>query len=133
MLNRFDKSKSELRKFGITIAVGFAVLGGIFLWRDIGAWPYLFIVSGLFLTTGLVAPKTLAPVEYVWMKVAHAIGVVVTYILLTLTYYLVITPTGLLMRLFGKDPMNRKFETDKRSYWIEVDQNEAESRPDKPY
>jgi hypothetical protein len=133
MLNKHNKSKSELRKFGITIAAGFAVFGGIFLWRDIGAWPYLFIVSGLFLTTGLVAPKILAPVEYVWMKVAHAIGVVVTYILLTMTYYLVITPTGLLMRLFGKDPMNRKFEPDKRSYWNEVDREEAESRPDKPY
>jgi NADH:ubiquinone oxidoreductase subunit 5 (subunit L)/multisubunit Na+/H+ antiporter MnhA subunit len=129
----FDKSNSDLRKFGMTIAVGFAVLGAIFLWRDLGAWRSMFVLSGLLLVIALALPKILAPLEWVWMKVAHAIGIVVTYILLTLTFYLVITTVGLLMRLFGHDPMRRKFERDKKSYWIDVDPEGSSSRPDKPY
>ena len=129
----FDKSSQELRKFGIVMAVGFGVIGSIFLWKDNQAWRYLYGIGGFFLLFGLVIPKVLAPIEWVWMKFAHTLGIVMTYILLTITYIVVITPIGLVMRLFGKDPLNRKFDKTLTSYWVSVDPHGPTSRADKPY
>jgi hypothetical protein len=127
------KSTTELRKFGLIMAAAFAVIGGLFLWRHVSAWPYLFGVGGFFLICGIIVPRILAPIEWLWMKLAHAMGIVMTYILLTLTYYIVITPVGLLMRIFGNDPMKRKFDTNNDSYWVKVDPDGPTGRPEKPY
>ena len=67
------------------------------------------------------------------MKLAHVLSIVMTSVLLTLTYYLVMTPMGFLMKLLGKDPMERKFDRGKESYWIAIDPDGPASRPDKPF
>ncbi len=127
------KSAGELRKFGLVTAAALTVLGAIFLWRHESAWPYLFGVAGFFLLSGLVIPRILAPIEWLWMKIAHVIGIMMTYVLLTLTYYIVITPVGLIMRLVGNDPLKRKFEPEADSYWVKVDPEGPTGRPEKPY
>jgi len=132
-MDMFKKSSQELRKFGITMAIAFTVFGSIFWWRDNHLWQYLYGIGGFFLVFGLILPKVLAPIEWAWMKAAHAMGIVMTYILLTLTYVIVITPIGLLMRIFGKDPLKRKFDPQTASYWVTVDPEGPASRPDKPY
>ncbi len=127
------KSKKELRNFGITIGIAFAILGGLFFWRGKPAWIYLEIIACVFLLFGLIYPKILSPVEYIWMKFAHYLGIVVTHILVTLTFYVVITPLGLLLRLLGKDLLEMNFRKKKDSYWIPSDPNGPASRPEKPY
>ena len=129
----FKKSSKELRKFGMVMAVGFGIIGSIFLWKDHQAWRYLYGIGGFFLLFGLVLPKVLEPIEWAWMKFAHALGIVMTFILLTVTYLVVITPIGLAMRAFGKDPLNRKFDKTLNSYWVAVDPLGPTSRVDKPY
>jgi hypothetical protein len=127
------KTKSELRKFGLTIGVAFAIFGGLLFWRDKPFWIYLEFVAAAFILAALLVPGLLRPVERIWMKVAHILGIVMTHIILTLAYFLVITPIGLIMRLFGRDPMRRKFDRSASSYWIPVDHDGPTSRPDKPY
>lgn len=127
------KSSTELRKFGLVMTAALALLGGLLLWQHGSAWPYLFGVGGFFLICGLFIPHMLAPIEWLWMKIAHVMGIVMTYILLTLTYYIVITLVGLIMRLVGNDPMKRKFEPEAKSYWMKVDPEGPTSRPEKPY
>lgn len=133
MTDAAKKSIRELRKFGITMAVPLALLSGLFWWRDSAAWPYLLGLAWLFLLMALIAPQMLSPIEWVWMKFAHYLGIAMTYVVLTLTFYLVVTPMGLLMRLLGKDPMERKFERNRKSYWIPVQPDGPHTRPDKPY
>ena len=132
-MEKTKKTLRELRIFGLTMTAAFAVLGMIFLWRGFPGWIVLFCISAFFLLTGLAVPIILRPVEWLWMKVAHAIGIVMTFILLTLTYYIIITIIGILMRLFGRDPMKRKFEKETDSYWTDVEPDGPTNRPEKPY
>ncbi len=128
-----NKTNKELRKFGLTLAIAFAILGSLFLWRDKPAGPYLLLIAGFFFIFGLVLPRALMPIEWVWMKVAHVLGFVMTRLLLTLTFYLVITPTGLVMRLLGKDPLRMRLVKNEKSNWVRVDPEGPTSRTDKPY
>jgi ABC-type uncharacterized transport system permease subunit len=65
-----------------------------------------------------VASRTLLRLAYVGMSyVTFPVGFVASYIVLALVYFLALTPIGLTMRLFGHDPLSRKFEPDAASYW----------------
>ncbi len=127
------KSSRELRKFGITMAIACIVVGAILFFRDKSAWIYLAYISGFFLISGLLVPRILLPIEWVWMKIAFVLGIIVTNILLTLTFFLVITPIGLMMRLFGKDFLSLRFDKNTGTYWIPVEPDGTASRPEKPY
>jgi hypothetical protein len=54
-----------------------------------------------------------------WMYLAFPIGWTVSHVLLAVTYYLVLTPIGLIMRAVGRDPMRRRLDPEAKSYWIE--------------
>jgi hypothetical protein len=108
----------ELRKFGITMAVAFAVLGGLLLWR--GHWQpkYFFWVAGAFLVLGLAVPVVLRPVQRAWMAFAIVLGWVMTRVILVVLYYVGITPIALIARLVGKRFLDLRFEPTRASYWI---------------
>jgi len=127
------KNKKELRKFGIVMTIPLGIIGGILFWRGQSAANYFLIIAALFLISGLLLPKTLSPIERIWMKIAEIISMVMTRVILILTFYLVITPVGLLLRLMGKDLLQMKFEPDRESYWENVEEGGPCSRPDKPY
>ena len=65
------KTKPELRKFGLTIGIAFAVLGGVLFWRGKPFWVYLEVVAAAFILSGLLLPQILRPVERIWMKAAR--------------------------------------------------------------
>ena len=112
-------SPKELRRFGVTVAIPLALLAGLGVWRGHTILPAVLGGSGVILAfLGLVAPNLLGPVHTVWMKVADALGWFNTRVLLGLVYFLVMTPTGIVMRLVGRDPMDRQLR-DRTSYWVE--------------
>ena len=119
-VRKLDQSRESLLKFAVTIAGALAGLGIlIFLF---GRHPQraflLWVVGVLFLITGFVKPLLLKGIHTVWMAFAFALGWVMSRVILTILFFLVITPMGLLMRLFGKDPMNREITSDASTYWI---------------
>ncbi len=65
----------------------------------------------------LLAPRGLRPVHTHWMRVAHALGSFNTRVLLGVVYFVVMTPTGIVMRLLGRDPLDRRLG-DRSSYWV---------------
>ena len=136
-MNQMTKSKikstRQLRKFGLLMAVPLVIIGCVLIWRDRWTGPYFIVLAGLFLLSGLLIPRCLAPIERVWMAFAHALGVVMTYVMLTVTFYVVITTVGLFLRLIGKDLLDKKFSSKKHSYWVPVEPDGPCSRPDKPY
>lgn len=133
MEKRKIKTKKELRKFGIVMAIPLGIIGGILFWRGQFSGNYFFILAAFFLLSGLLLPRILSPIERVWMKVAEIISMVMTRVILILTFYLVITPVGLLLRVMRKDLLQMKFEQDRKSYWEKVEKDGPCSRPDKPY
>ena len=133
MSSEKPKTIGELRKFGLIMAVPLSLIGGLMLWRGRAAGPYMLALAAFFLITGLVVPGALEPVERIWMEFARRLSVVMTYVILTLTFYLVITPVGLLLRLLGKDLLGRQFDPKMHSYWTPVEPDGPCSRADKPY
>ena len=109
-----------LRSFGLLV-------GGV--WGVIGAWPMVFRrepprlwalgLMAALVGLGLLFPSALRQPYRGWMALGHALGYVNTRILLGLVFYLVVTPTGFVMRLFGKDPMRRRFDAGAPSYRID--------------
>ena len=103
-----NKETKELRTFGL-------IVGGIFLF--IGLWPALWLgeeprlwalIPGILLVVlGLGLPRSLKRVHKVWMVVGHALSWINTRIILGVVFYGLITPMGLVMRLFGWDSMRR--------------------------
>ena len=117
-IKSIKSGKRELRQFGITISIVLGLLGLLFLWREKEWFSYLLIVSIVFLSIGLVLPLLLKPVHKIWMVLALLIGWLVTGVIIIVLFYLVVTPIGLLARLFGKDFLDTKIDRDVNSYWI---------------
>lgn len=111
--------KKELRNFGL-------IVGGIFCL--IGIWPairhgeglrlWAVVPGALLIPLGLIAPTVLAPLFKIWMKVGHVMGWVNTRIILGILYFGLITPMGVVMRLFGWDSMRRAFSPNAESYRV---------------
>jgi hypothetical protein len=111
-------SKSELRKFGLTVGAVFCLFGGISWWRGHEVPPLvLWTIGGALMVPGLLFPTILGPVQRGWMKFAMVLANVNTRIILTLLYYVVLTPVGVIMAFF-RDPLNRSWKESKESTWI---------------
>ena len=110
----------ELRHFGIISAVIITLIFGTLMpWlkgHHPPAWP--FILAGIFLATGLVLPSLLAPVLRVWLKFGHVMGYINTRLILTLVFFLIFTPCGMIMKMIGRDILDRKFDRNLKSYRI---------------
>lgn len=130
-----DLDKAGLRKFGLTTGAIIVVLFALFFpWvfdiAHMPMWPW--IVAALLWVPALLKPAALLPIYRAWMKIGHAIGWVNTRIILGVIFYVLVMPMGLIMRLFGKDPMNRKRDSSVSSYRIKS-YSEPKDRLEKPY
>jgi saxitoxin biosynthesis operon SxtJ-like protein len=111
-------SPAALRKFGLSVGGVFLLLGAVSRWRGHTIAPALLATAGVLLVVpGLVAPAVLAPVERRWMQFAEVLGRINTRIVLTVLYYVVITPVGALRRR-SADPLDRRMREPKPSNWV---------------
>lgn len=100
---------AEGRKFGFTVGGVFVALAALlYFWRHAQIVPGVFgVVGGLLIIAAAVAPRSLGPVERGWMKLAHLISKVTTPVFMSIVYFLVITPFGLVRRAIGKNALVR--------------------------
>ena len=117
-IRNIKSGRRELRQFGCTMGAVLGVLGILFLWREKEWYPYLIVLSVLFFFCGFVIPLLLKPIQKVWMTLAVLLGWFMTRVILSVLFYLVITPLGLIMRACGKDFLNRAIDKNSDSYWI---------------
>jgi polyferredoxin len=109
----------ELRNFGLMVGGIFLVIGlWPMVWRGEGIRLWAIGLGGLLIPLGLLMPAVLAPVFKVWMKVGHVLGWINTRIILGALFYGLITPMGVVMRLFGWDAMRRVLVRDVESYRV---------------
>lgn len=107
-----------LRSFGFTFGTVALVFGAFLAWRGRPLAPWVLGASVLFFLVGAFVPGLLRPAFGPWMKFAEILGHINTRLLLGLFFFAGITPTGLLMRAGGKDPMARSFKRKgAASYW----------------
>lgn len=97
---------AEGRKFAFPVGLAFLVLAALSRWRGHELPPLILGGLGLaLLAAGLVVPGHLGPVFRAWMGFAHLLSKVTTPVFMGIVYFLVLTPTGLIMRVLGKDPL----------------------------
>jgi hypothetical protein len=132
MKNR-EKTAADLRRFGLVMAAPLALIGGFLLWRSRPAAPWVLGMGAVFLVLGLAAPGVLRPVERGWMAFAMKVSIVSTFVLLGLSYFLIVTPIAIVLRLLGKDRLSLKPDPARASYWEPVEAGGPATRPDKPY
>ena len=117
-LKHLTAGPRELRKFGLTVGGVLLLLGLWFLYRHRAFWPWLAAPGTALFACGVLFPKALRHVFIGWMAMAFTLGLIVSTVLLTLFFYLVMTPVGISARLFGKDFLSRKLQRSAVSYWI---------------
>ena len=117
----FNKHKIKIgsnKGFGLTFFVVFLI---------VGAWPILnneefriwsIILSFVFLVLGLINSKLLSPLNILWFKFGIMLGAIIAPIVMGIVFFVVVTPTGIIMKLLGKDLLGIKYNKSKKSYWV---------------
>ena len=105
------------RSFGGVFTVVFAAVGLLPLIRggEIRVWA--LIVAAVFFAAALLSPGLLAPLNRLWFKFGMLLHRVVSPLVMGMLFYVVVTPTGLVMRLLGKRPLDLEFDAAATTYW----------------
>ena len=113
-----DIKISSNKSFGIVFFVVFLLIAIYPLTNgeDIRIWSG--IISFIFLVLGLLNSSILTPLNKIWFKFGIILGKIISPVIMAIIFFLVVTPTGLIMRILRKDILNLKYNQNK-SYWIE--------------
>lgn len=114
-------SPRDLRWFGLLLPVFFALVGAL-VWRRTGSPMGAYVLwTGGALLGGLFAcwPASRRRIYVAWMYAVFPIGWTISHLLLAGIYFLILTPIGLMLRLAGRDPIDRRLDRNRSSYWVE--------------
>ena len=110
-------SRVENRRFGLVMAVTLSVLAAVSYALGGKAALWLLGAAALMAVMAWAAPGLLNPLRVVWMKLAHALGVVNSWIILTIIFVAVVTPVALVLRMLGRSSIDRWPDPARASYW----------------
>ena len=112
-----ETKKNSTKSFGILFFIVFFVIGvwPVFNSENLRLWS--IILSFLFLISGLVNANFLNPLNRAWIKFGEILGKIIAPVVMFLIFFVLITPYGFVIRIFGKDLLNIKL-SNKTSYWI---------------
>jgi hypothetical protein len=110
---------SSDRAFGLVFCAFFALVGLLPLRAHHAVRLWALALSAVFLIIGLVHPVWLAPLNWIWTKLGILLGRIVNPVVTAVLFYVVVTPTAVLFRLLGKDPLHIRADPEVDSYWIE--------------
>lgn len=116
-MEKLNLDKSTLKKFGITMGIGFLVITSFILFKNKHNILTAFLISALFFIFAFIMPSLLKPVYILWMRLAFILSWINTRLILMIIFYILFAPAGLIMRLFRVDLLERKIDKNKDSYW----------------
>lgn len=112
------KTSSD-RSFGVVFTIVFALIGLWPLMADGAVRWWSLMVAAAFLLIALARPVLLAPLNRLWSRFGLLLHKITNPIIMGLVFYFAVTPTALIMRAMGKDPLNRRIDKSAKSYWID--------------
>ena len=118
---------SSNRSFGIVFFIVFLLISFYPLLKNENISTWALIISLVFLILGLTKSKVLSPLNRLWFKFGLLLGKIFSPLIMATIFFVVVTPIGLLMRLFNKDLLNLKHNK-KKSYWINKDEQESKMK-----
>lgn len=118
-----SSDRKSLRSFGLVMGSVLLVVAVIVTWKS--AWTLTTAVwvilsaCALFVAAAIAAPQSLRAIHRVWMMFATVLGFIMTRVILSVVYFVVVTPIGLVLRAVGKDPLSKGPDPTLTSYWID--------------
>ena len=116
-IRNIKSEKGDLRKFGITIGIILITIAVLLLWKEKKSNEIFIVIGTLLCLTGFILPIILKPFYFAWMTFSVIMGWIMTRVILSLVFYGIITPIGLLSRLVGKKFLNLKLNKSDDTYW----------------
>jgi hypothetical protein len=119
---RFDREKEGLpseRSLGLLFAGFCALIAAIKLWKGSNFSTPWFGAAVVLVAIALARPIVLRPLNQLWMRLAELLYRILNPVVMTLLFFAVFVPTGLLLRALGKDVLRLKVDKDRASYWID--------------
>ena len=112
-----EPTKKDLNILALLFLILPVAIGSHLLYWKGSPKGYIWIGVGVALFICRFVPPLFRRIYSAWVSVSIVIGYFVSRALLTFIFFVVITPTGALMRIFGKDPMDRKLDQGAQTYW----------------
>jgi hypothetical protein len=106
------------RSFGLVMALALAAVTALNAWHSGKLWPWTGGAATLVLAAALLRPSILQPLNLLWLRFGLLLHRIVNPVVMALLFYGTVLPTGLVMRLMGKDLLRLKRQPDADSYWI---------------
>lgn len=122
-IKNIKASKKDLRSFGVMIGAIFLLIAVFSSYKDKESFRIFLYIAGSFIGLGLLIPILLKPLYIIWMTFAAILGWIMTRLILTLLFYVIITPIGIMLKVIGKDVLEIKKQAVKESYWNQRDIN----------
>lgn len=116
-IKSIKSTKKDLRNFGLAVGAVLLIIGGLLFWKERPSHPYFLGIGSFLMASGLIFPGILKPFQKVWMALAVVLGWVMTRVILSLLFYLVFTPIGIIARLAGTRFLELKWDKKAKSYW----------------
>ena len=110
--------QSSEKSFGIVFSIVFLIVALYPLINSEGLRIWALVVSIIFFLLAFLAPKILVLPNKLWFKFGLLIGSIVAPIVMAFVYFVTVLPTGLIMRLLGKDLLKQKLDKNAKSYWV---------------
>jgi hypothetical protein len=111
------ESKKDLRKFGLTVGGVLAAIAILLFYFEKPSAIYFAVIGGSLILFGALFPKILRLLNRIWMSLAIILGFIMSRVILTILYYIALTPIALLAKLVGKKFLVLKYDKSVKSYW----------------
>jgi len=111
------ETKKDLRKFGLTVGGVLILISALLFYFEKSSAIYFGVIGGVLFFAGIIIPQILKPLNKVWMGLAIVLGFFMSRVILTILYYLVLTPISFIAKIVGKKFMTLNYDRSAQTYW----------------
>ena len=115
-LKNIPNSNKDIKSFGITIGIVLFIISAILMYYAKEFYQFSAIIASTFIVLGFILPVLLKPIYFMWMAFAAILGWVMTRVILSIVFYFILSPIGIITRLLGEDFLQLK-KSSLQSYW----------------
>ena len=116
-IKHIKSNKKELISFGVTIGIIFIIISCVLFFNKSNLYQIFVYIAIFFIGIGLIIPTLLKPIYLIWMTFSIIIGWIMTRVIISLLFYIIVVPIGLILKSFGKDFLQQKKSTNQSTYW----------------
>ena len=116
-IKNISTTKKDIKNFGYLIGGILIAISLFLIWKEIASYKIILPIGIIFILFGQFLPTILKPIYLAWMTFAVILGWIMTRVILTVIFYLIVTPIGLIAKLFRHKFLDLTFRSEKDTHW----------------